>query len=76
MWVGKRTATKRRKKMKKLISITLLSAVAMLAAPTTPKAQNTTAPAPAATTKTPKKHVKKAKTAVKPAATATPAPSK
>jgi len=58
--------------MKKLIGITLLSAVAMLAAP---KAQSTTAPAPskAATTKKVKKaHVKKAKAAVKPSASATP----
>ena len=56
--------------MKKLISITLLSAVAILAAPKAPKAQNTTAPATTSTTKTtPKKHhVKKAKTAVKPVA--------
>jgi hypothetical protein len=57
--------------MKKLISATLLSAVAMLAA-TTPTAQNTTPPATTTVKKAHKKHVK-AKTAVKPAATATPA---
>jgi topoisomerase IA-like protein len=60
--------------MKKLISITLLSAVAILAAPKAPKAQNTTAPAATTTTKkvTKKNHVKKAKTAVKPVAATTP----
>jgi hypothetical protein len=65
--------------MKKLISVSLLSAVAMLAAATTPapKAQDTTtAPAAvkAATKKVHKKHhVAKTKAAVKPAAVATPA---
>jgi hypothetical protein len=55
--------------MKKLITITLLSAAAMLAAP---KAQNTTAPA-TPVKKVHKKHsVKKAKTAVAPAPSATP----
>jgi hypothetical protein len=70
LWAGKKIRHKERgeKKMKKLISITLLSAVAMLAAP---KAQNT------ATTTSTKKvqtkhHVKKAKTAVKPVAATTP----
>jgi hypothetical protein len=64
-------------KMKKLIAITMLSAVAMLAAPAAPKAQNTTAPAATATTKkTTKKHVKKVKPAVKPAAAPTATPSK
>lgn len=59
--------------MKKLITVTLLSAVAILAAPTAPKAQNTTAPATTTVKKTAKKaHVKKAKTAVKPAVAATP----
>jgi hypothetical protein len=57
--------------MKKLISITLLSAVAMLAAPKAPKAQNTTAPAATTVKKTKKHHVKKVKGAVKPVA-ATP----
>ncbi len=58
--------------MKKLISITLLSAVAILAAPKAPKAQNTaTTPATAVKKTTKKHHVKKVKTAVKPAA-ATP----
>jgi hypothetical protein len=58
-------------KMKKLISITLLSAVAMLAAPKAPKAQNTTAPT-TSTKVTKKNHTKKAKTAVKPVAATTP----
>ncbi len=65
--------------MKKLISITLLSAVAMLAAPAAPKAQNTTAPAATTSTKkATKKHVKKVKPAAKPAAApaATTTPSK
>jgi hypothetical protein len=60
--------TRGEKKMKKLIGISLLSAVAILAAPPAPKAQNTTAPT--ATKKVTKKHVKKApKSAVVPAAT-------
>jgi hypothetical protein len=56
-------------RMKKLISVTLLSAVAMLAAPkATPRAQNTPAPATSTVKKVHKKHhVTKAKT-VKPAA--------
>ena len=57
--------------MKKLISIAMLSAVAILAA--APKAQNTTTPAPTSTKKATKKpHVKKPKPAVKPVAAATP----
>jgi len=65
--------------MKKLISVSLLSAVAMLAAATTPapKAQDTNTPAAVKTTtkKVHKKHhVAKTKAAVKPAAVAaTPA---
>jgi hypothetical protein len=61
--------------MKKLISITLLSAVAILAAPKAPKAQNTSTPAPTATSTkkaTKKAHVKKTKAAVKPVAAPTP----
>lgn len=63
--------------MKKLIGITMLSAVAMLAAPPAPKAQNSTAPAATAPAKkATKKHVKKVKSAVKPAAAPTATPSK
>ncbi len=61
------------KKMKKLIGITLLSAVATLAAPKASKVQSTTAPATTTTKKATKKaHVKKAKAAVKPAVAPTP----
>ena len=63
--------------MKKLMSITLLSAVAMLAAPAAPKAQDTTALAASTSTKkTTKKHVKKVKPAAKPTAAPTATPSK
>jgi len=60
--------------MKKLIGITLLSAVAMLAAPKASKVQITPVPTTTTTTKkaTKKAHVKKAKAAVKPAAAPTP----
>jgi hypothetical protein len=58
--------------MKKLISITMLSAFAMLAAPAA-KVQNTTSPAPTTTKKVTKKnHVKKTKTTATPAPAATP----
>jgi hypothetical protein len=66
LWAGKKNRHKKRgeTKMKKMIGITLLSAVAMLAAP---KAQNTaTAPTTTKTTTVKKlhkkHHVKKAKT--------------